>query len=150
MDASSGNCDIIDRYQNNPRMEYFRGMVKRKLKCDDIIELIKYKIKMIFEFHKLDTSKFDQNLFVCDMLHDCQNYNAHDDVNAMKLPLQIRKIEPRSRIQCVLNVWIRQEGMQNVLTKDLINLVLKYCPLFTRITRVGEIFARIQDLTPKT
>ena len=142
--------DIIDKYENNPKMKYFRKMLKENLNCDDVVDLIKYKMKFAFEYYQRDVSQFDQNVFICNLLSCCQenncNYNVKDDVDAMKLPLITRKLTNQMRCEKVLCFWIQQEGMENVLIKDLINVILKYCKWFNAITPVGEIFARVQEL----
>ena len=95
--------DIVDKYENNPKMKYFRKMLKENLNCDDVVDLIKYKMKFAFEYYQRDMPQFDQNIFVCNLL-SCQ-----DDVDGMKLPLRTRKLNNEMRCEKVLCFWIQQE-----------------------------------------
>ena len=154
---NNGLCNHIlywvDSHQykdDSLKTKYFHDMlINKKLNCGIIIDLIKYKIKKIFEHHNFDVSKFEQNIFVTDLLFDCHDYNHQHDLTDMRLPLKIREMDHKSRSRYVLDIWIEQQGMENVLTKDLITIILKYCQWFANITSAGEIFARIQQICTK-
>ena len=135
---------IVSKYQTSKEMKHFGNKIW--LNCQEIIQLIRLKIQMIFEvYQRYDHhchDHFEQNVLVCDLLHDCDT--IEDDVNKIQPPLK-RKDQSLMFCEKILKIWIDQEGMENVLTKDMINVILIYCKSGP-LVQFAEIFARIKQL----
>ena len=117
-------------------------MKNSTLNCDEIIELIKYKIEMTWAMYGRDVSQCKQNIFVCDLLSDC-------DVGEIKYKYDENEIgagfDCISLSEKILHLWIEKEGLENVLTADLINLILKYYK-HAACTSIDRIFIRMHQL----
>ena len=132
------NDKMITKYENSAKMEYFRSVDNGELNCDEIIELIKHKIEMTWAFYGWNISQCKNNIFVCDLLYEYDIFGIKYNTNGR----QLRCVTLSEKILCW---WIEQEGMQNVLTKDLIHLILKYYKDAT-ITPIDQIFVKIHQL----
>ena len=135
---------IVKKYQKSKEMTNLSNKIW--LDCGEIIQLVKLKIQMIFEWYQRYNyhchDQFEQNVLVCDLLDDCDT--IEDDMNKIEPPL---KQMNQSLVFCqkILEIWIHQEGMQNVLTKDMTNIILIYCKSCP-VAQFGQIFGRIKHL----
>ena len=139
--CSDEKKDIISKYEQSTNMSHFRK--NTWLDCDSIIELIKYKIKMLFEAYQISQSQWEQNILVCDLLYGCDN--VENDIDMITTPLNRVNMKSCEKLLCL---WIFQEEKENVLTKDLINLILKYCNNLP-FAFFGQVFGKMTQLCEK-